>query len=364
MEGLENDLLRLEIDPATGGIRRFVDKRNGAVLIENAPPLLQYGLEQSHPMSAWSIGAEGPWNAPNLVGLRRVQDGPHLASLELKYRMLQSDFTLTLSLRAGSPALDIQSAGTWFERGLPDKGIPALRFSVPFAVEQPEVSYEIPFGSLARDFGGVEVPALRWAWVQGMTLGDRGAGAGCLLLNDCKHGHSFDGKNLNLTLIRSSTDPDPLPEIGRHDIALALVPTLAGADAAEAIEHGRVFNHAIRTVNSPVGQGDLPARASLIECSPEGIVLDAVKQSEDGRGTILRLYECAGKETEASLALSPLLGEIVEVAETDLMEHPLPRSGARFSREAHGSTIKTTVPARGIRTLKVVFASESPLHPD
>ena len=81
-----------------------------------------------------------------------------------------------------------------------------------------------------------EMPALRWAQVSG-TAG--GQAAGCVLVNDCKYGHSLQGSTLRLTLIRASYDPDILPEIGQHEVHMALGPFAGEMPVADAIRMGQ-----------------------------------------------------------------------------------------------------------------------------
>lgn len=75
---------------------------------------------------------------------------------------------------------------------------------------------------------GEEVPALQWAQVTGKIGGKV---AGCLVANDCKYEHSLQDSTLRVTLVRSSYDPDPLPEIGPQGVKLARMP-IAGVPYA------------------------------------------------------------------------------------------------------------------------------------
>ena len=101
----------------------------------------------------------------------------------------------------------------WREIGHPEQGIPHLKVRFPLAVHDPEPRYEIPFGSIRRDlFDGEEVVALRWV---DLSESD---GQGVTLVNSSKYGFSLGGDSLNMTLLRASIDPDPLPDLGKHTI--------------------------------------------------------------------------------------------------------------------------------------------------
>ena len=85
--------------------------------------------------------------------------------------------------------------------------------------------YHIQWGSLDRpshentswDQARFEAPAQHWV---DMSEGDYG----CALLNDCKYGYDAKHAVLRLTLIKSSTMPDPEADQGLHRFTYALLP--------------------------------------------------------------------------------------------------------------------------------------------
>ncbi|OGV62633.1 MAG: hypothetical protein A3K19_08660 [Lentisphaerae bacterium RIFOXYB12_FULL_65_16] len=349
LEGLENALLRLELDPVTGAIKSLIDKRSKLTLIatQNAPAL-EYAVERPHGMTAWVIDHTGPVETPQALGLARKWNGPYKAAIDVKLRIHESEFTLTYELRANDPNLYLHLTGTWFQRGTPQTGVPVLALAVPLQLTNAEARYEIPFGALERPGlnHGEEVPALRWAQVTGKA----GAkSAGCLLLNDSKHGHSLNGSTLRLTLIRGSYDPDPLPEIGRHEVHLALQPFSGAMPVAEAIRQGIAFNHALRIMGTDIHDGTLPTAATFASAKPESAILITVKKAEDDDALILRFFDPTGKATVATATLDRLLGKVTDAVEVDLLERPTTKSTAK----TRGNTVSVKLPARGIASVKV-----------
>jgi alpha-mannosidase len=172
---------------------------------------------------------------------------------------------------------------------------------------------------------------------------------GILLLNDCKHGHSLEGNTFRLSLIRSGYDPDPLPDIGQHEIHLALMP-FAAMTAPDAIAEGKAFNRPLRLTTASLHKGDLPPIASAAKVTPASMLLSEIKRAEDGAGLVLRLVNPTGRPAKASIALSPaLLGKFRKAAEVDLMERPTPGNSARFA----GAKLSVTVPANAIASVKL-----------
>ncbi|MBE3070774.1 MAG: hypothetical protein IMZ66_11125, partial [Planctomycetes bacterium] len=242
---LENEHIAVAFDRATGGIVRLLDKATGRNLASPDAPtaLIEYLVERPRGMTAWVIGDPKERRCPlALDTFDPGLTGPYVGSMVAKLKINDSTVKVTYALKAGQPWLDITVEAHWIEIGTPETGVPGLRMRLPLALAGAKARYEIPFGSIARtENHGEEVPALRWADVTGRTTD--GKAAGCALLNDSKYGHSLDGSTLRLTLIRSSYDPDPLPEIGDHTIRMGLVPHGKDLAAADLVRLGAGLNH-------------------------------------------------------------------------------------------------------------------------
>jgi alpha-mannosidase len=214
---------------------------------------------------------------------------------------------------------------------------------------------EIPYGAISRGLErGEEEPALRWATITGKTAG--GKKAGLLLLNDSKHGHSIEGNALRLSLIRSSFDPDPLPEIGRHDIRLALRPFAGVLPDAEAVRAGECFEREIKLFNTVAHERPLPAEAGLLSVEPSNrVVLSGVKRAEDDRQAwVIRLFTTDTSPVEARVRFNTaVLGKVKSVEFVDIMERPVGK-GAKKPAIA-GAIVRVRIPACGMVSLKVTF---------
>ena len=344
-EGIENERILLELDTATGGIKRLLDKRSGLVLAENAPAL-EYAVERPHGMTAWSIDNTGPIEYPQVTAIRRKHDGPYKASIEVDLQIHESNFTLTYEVRAGDPRLHVGLKGVWFQRGTPQTGVPALRFALPLVLQGAAARYEIPFGAIDRAWNqGEEVPALCWAQVTGTA---EGKAAGCLLANDSKYGHSLDGNTLRVTLIRSSYEPDILPEIGEHEVRLAILPFAGELPVTEAIQLGQDTNHALRAVGTDVHAGELPAAGRFLRLTGE-VNLSAVKKAEDADALIVRVFNPTAQAATAGIEIDGTLGSVSRAGEVDLLERYLDTCTATVQ----GNTVSVQVPARGIASVMI-----------
>ncbi len=368
---LENEHLRVQVDPASGAIRSLVDVASGFDHVPEGGLLgvLEMLQEAPHAMTAWEIGeitqhqtlTEGgiPDDGSDLRfsrsgdGLGMVQAqrddyaGPQRAAIRTLHDVGQSRVCLEVALDAGSRSVEITLQAWWREIGTPETGVPMLRMAFPLNVIEPVATYEIPFGSICRPCNGQEVPALRWADLSGRRQG--GGRAGLTLLNDHKHGHSALGRTLRLTLLRSTYDPDPFPEVGFHTIRLSLLPHEGACPVAEAMRQAEAFNVPLSVVGTELRGGGLQPTGSYAEVLTDNVILASLKRAEDSEALIVRLYEVEGTATEARVRLSGLVEGEAEAQEVDLLERPLQTSTARME----GETLVVTVPAYGIATVRV-----------
>ena len=358
---MENNLLAVAFDPATGGICSLVDKACGIDLADAADPMgvLEYVLERPRGMSAWIIGHAKRRICPLEVdSLDLTQRGPYVGSVTAQIKLNGSRITLTYTLRAGMGQLEIDISAKWVEIGGPETGVPSLRIQFPMAITGAKGLYEIPFGAIERDRrGGQEVPALRWADVTGKAVGSRRQ-AGCALLNDCKHGHSLDGSTLRLTLIRSTYEPDPLPEVGLHTIRLALVPHSRRPPVARLVRLAADWHHPLLVVPADAHGGHLPpACCGIGPCTAPGVVISAVKKAETADALIVRLHETAGRSATAAVAVNAdLLRTVLAAEEVDLLERPVGQSSARPTAEGFGVRLGP----HAIVSVRLTFAPRGP----
>jgi len=285
-----------------------------------------------------------------MTGYKRGAVGPHKVSFEASFRIRESNFTVTYELRTGDPRLYIHVAGTWFQRGTSETGVPTLRLAFPLALDQAKGTYEIPFGAQSRPWhNGQEVPALQWAGVSGMADGKE---TGLLLLNDSKHGYSLDGSTFRLTLIRSSYEPDPLPDIGSHDIRVTLEPFVGPLPVAKAIASGRVFNHPLRIIGTTAHKGPLVPDKSLVSISPASCVLSGIKKAHRKNALVLTFFEPTGQDQTVTAEFdAKLFGKLKNATEVNLLEEPVKKSRA----EARGQKVRLKIPAHGIASMLVRF---------
>jgi len=181
--------------------------------------------------------------------------------------------------------------------------------------------------------------------------------AGVLVLNDSKYGHSLQGSTLAITLIRSSFEPDILPEIGEHDIRMAIVPHVGSMTRAEMIRQGVAFNRPLQVVGTGVHAGKLPpASPGLTAIEPGHVVVSGIKKAETGDELVIRLYETQGTRCAASVEFKDtIFGRVEAARETDLLERPIEKGTARVKNNG----FVVDMPAYGIATVRVRLSASA-----
>ena len=346
---MENEYLKVEIDFPSGAIKHLIDKETGWDCVPEGKlfGVLEVYQESHHGMTAWIIG-QTPESAQLTSGgeAQVVQQGPNRVAVRVNRKYRDSTISMEIGLNSGSRMVDFKLNTRWVERGTPETGVPMLKAAFPVNVKNGVPTYEIPFGSQVREQSEQEVPALKWADLSGDTAKGK---HGITLVNDSKYGHSCVDDTLRLTLIRSSYDPDPLPEIRDHEIRFAVIPHKGICDVVSATRAGEEFNSPMAVVSATVQEGSLPPERSYVEVLTPNVLVSAVKKAESADALIIRLVEIAGKDTEAQVRITDLVKPGTPAKQTDLLERPLQKAHAKML----GDVLTVKVPAYGIASVMV-----------
>lgn len=134
---------------------------------------------------------------------------------------------------------------------------------------------------------------------------------GIALINDGKYGIGFDNNTMSLSLLRATIRPDVTSDIGHHNFCYMIMP-----HSGNAIDAG--INKTAYQYNIPLIKSD----AVYTGDTYEPLYLQAMKKSEDGSMTVIRLSEQDGRRGKIQLSQKvKLLNMLEEVeGETDVIE--------------------------------------------
>jgi len=357
---LENEFIRVKIDPETGCMTSLFDKRSQTEALALSETdsgghkdsicgnLLQAFNDKPKRWDAWNIDADFEkqhWDLDKADQVELIENGPLRAVIRVKNHFQNSNFVRDITLYAGVPRVDVKMHADWHEKHI------LLKVAFPLSAHNEKATFEIPYGSVERpttrrtpaEQAEFEVPAQRWADISDATHGFS-------LLNDCKYGNDAKGNVLRLSLLRSPEWPDPHADEGPHDFTYSLYPHGGTWREAQTIRRGYELNDKLISMQTERHQGSLPAEHSFVQIGPDNVVLTAFKKAEDENSLILRFYEWEGRESDVTLQLP---GRAQSAEETDLMERPI----GNLSMHAGAVTVRTK--PYEIKTIKVRFAAET-----
>jgi alpha-mannosidase len=306
--GLENDHLRLTLDPRSGNIISCLDKKSGLDLVGpagwNVPQVI------ADPSDTWSHGVRcfdqvlGQFGAPTI---RVAEQGPLQASLFVERsweeKDVQGSWQQQVILRAGEPEVILRNWLHW--RG----GWHTLKLAFDALLDEPQALRDVPFGALPFP-PGLETPMQMWASVHGFATGRK---AGLAVLNDGKYGVDLTGATLRLTVLRSPPYGYHVPhrvgskqrydwiDQGFQEFTLILRPFVGDWQAAGIDHQARQLNLPLEPVTMHTHPGVLPGYMSLCRLEGEGLELTALKPAEGGQGYIIRIADRYGQGEQGTL---------------------------------------------------------------
>jgi alpha-mannosidase len=319
---LENEVLKVTVDSATGYLSRVFDKVNQREVLSGLGNALQVFQDQGQYWDAWNIDpnyAQHPLETGKLKHIAWQQHGPLVQQILASRSLFGAELNFSYRLEAGSPLLKISvNILNWQEPHV------LLKVAFPLTIAAELATTETACGAIARptrpqtatEKAKWEVPALKWA-----DLSDDHYGVS--LINTCKQGYDYSPNQIRLTLLRCTTWPDPHADRGNHQFSYALYPHAGDWHTAQTVQHAHSFNEPIqfRVVNERSNsQPSLSHTGQFLDLGADNLVLMCFKRSElHPEAWSLRCYESAGEA--AILNFTNSLG--LEIWHpVDLLERP------------------------------------------
>ena len=307
---LENDGLRLEIDPATGYVVRLFDRRAGVEVFsaDSAVPIVVDDQSDTwaHDVTAFD-DVIGAFTATNV---RLVEHGPVKSVIRVTSNYRSSSMTQDFTMTPDRDEVDVHVVLDWREQ----RKVLKLRF--PVNVEDGQVTNEVAYGHVHTAASGDEMPMQSWVDVSG-TSPDARIPYGVSLINDSKYSFDVKGCEIGMTVARSpayahhvptTIDPDHAPSYidqGIQQLTYVLLPHAEGWEQAATVRHAAELNQRpIAMFVSPRPEGRLPQTDSFIDVQPANILVTVLKQAEDGSDLILRAFETSKATTDATIRLA------------------------------------------------------------
>lgn len=245
---LDNEFLRVEVDPHTGHLARVYDKQNhrealtvgGASLValeDTAEQARKSTGEYAGP--AWDLGLTGKkWEVDKAATVEVTEQGPVRATVRIVHRFRDSEFTQEVSLIAGVPRVDVKMTAAWYERST------LLKIVFQVNASSTKVSAEIPYGAIERDQSGAESVMGKWVDI---SDGDYGVA----ILNNGRNGYDATHDVIRLSAIRGPWAPDPRADEGLHTFSYSIYPHRQGWREGKVVFQADAFNSPLMALQEP-----------------------------------------------------------------------------------------------------------------
>ncbi len=312
---LENARLRLTVD-VKGRIISLLDRDNDCELLEPGQTMNDWRLYQNVQTvyDAWEM--DFAWETGFMedavrAAARITRHTDAFAEITVEYTFGQSRAAQIIRLRAEEKRVDFVTRVDWHER----RKMLKAHFESNILCE--DAAHEIQFGFVKRPchrshpFARDRFEGSNHRY-SALYEGNRGFA----LLNDGLYGLSTGRGEMALTLLRAPLVPDDTCDRGEHHFTYSLMPFAGSFRDSGVARAGYALNLPVQALPG------VCSKAAGLWCDSGSILLEYIKPAEDGRGTILRLYECMGETASGTLRLPAekhiFLSSIDETEETFL----------------------------------------------
>lgn len=303
---IENEHLKVVFNNM-GQIEKIVDKPNNYNCVSSSFNAVKiYKDRFVHPYNAWDIDINYTKHKPRdmkLAQSREYCDGNSVVR-ENKFVYNSSSLVQRIILTENCPYIKVENEVDWHETHK------MLRIDAYPKNFSDKVLCDIQFGNIERstktdnkiDFAQFEIPAHKWVDVFDGEYG-------IAILNDCKYGHRVKDGLISLNCLRSPVYPDKTADRGKHTFTYAIYPHKEKPMESELIKIGYELNNPLR-----IYKGSLDIKP-IFNCDNSNIIIETVFVNNKGNIAV-RMYETAGKETDASVSINTAYESIHE---TDML---------------------------------------------
>ncbi|MBQ8356908.1 MAG: alpha-mannosidase [Clostridia bacterium] len=298
---VETDALRVVFDDAWQ-IVSIYDKKNDRQVLKEGAVGNELRVHADYPdtYDAWEWQAYSREEYKTITAVRSanvVEDGVR-KGIRIVRPHMKSTITQIIWFYDGTTRIDFETVADWHDRHQ------MLKAAFPVDVNTDKATYEIQFGTVERpthsntswDAARFEVCAHKYA-----DLSE--GGYGMALMNDCKYGHDIHDGVMQLSLLRSPTDPNPEADQGLIPVTYSLLPHAGTLSETDVAKQAYYLNYPMTAVAATGDKDTLPTAFSALSLDKDNVICETVKQAEKGEDTVLRLYECKNRRTRTTLTL-------------------------------------------------------------
>jgi alpha-mannosidase len=311
---MENEFVRVRLDPATGGVVSLVDKSSGQESLDSAPGAFPHFTGRPNPNLSTKPNPPAFYDsAKSKAAIDWIAAGPLWATLRAQHAWPYLKFETRVSLAAGSPYVEVISRVLAQVPPHSDVSPPDIKegYWVSFVPGFPvtKVLRDFPFG--VEETNQPTFHALTFVELSGQERG-------LLVLHAGTQYFRREAAGALSNLVMREWESHFTKEYGwplyaeyRH----ALLPHSGKLSNADRLRAAAGFARPLACVLQQPSGGDLPLSQGFLSVSSPSVQLSAFRRKRDG-GYELRVVETEGGRAEATVAVRLFLAKAME---TDLV---------------------------------------------
>ncbi|MBE5967561.1 MAG: alpha-mannosidase [Lachnospiraceae bacterium] len=333
---LETPFYKITLDES-GLFTSIYDKENDREVLQAGKRANLLRMYEDKPIyyDNWDIDmyyTEKYWDADQVTRMEWTEVGSLRTTLEIDRKISNSVIKQKIYFYADSRRIEFATYVDWKEHQH------LLKVHFPVNIHSDEATFDIQFGNVTRkihtntSWEMARFESCGQKWID-MSEGHYGVS----LLNDCKYGHSVKDGNMAITLIKSGIEPNPMTDYEEHYFTYALYPHAENWRAGGTVREAYKLNQSAYAV-----QGGTPGtKTSFASVDQANIVMETIKEAEDGSGIIIRMYESENALTKAHIQLGVTASSIVECNLIEEEGENVPAVGDGFDIEIKPYEVKT-----------------------
>ncbi len=302
-------------------ITSIYDKENNREIIRNGCIGNEIRIYADHPddYDAWEWQEHSLDKYITLTDLESsevVDDGAR-RGIRIVRSFRQSKIIQTIWFWDDIAKIDFDTVADWHQHNMMVKTV------FPTNINSDKATYEIQFGTVERpthkntswDRAKFEVCAQKFAdFSEG--------GYGVSIINDCKYGHDIHGGDICLSLFKSPTYPNEAADQGEIPFIYSICPHNGGFSESETTRLSYYTNYPLTAIRASGEKSTIPENYSAVTLDKENVICETIKESENGDGTIIRLYEAKNKRchTKLSIGIKFQKAYICDLMENEISE--------------------------------------------
>lgn len=292
------------------------DKVNDREVVPNGTIANEFRLYADYPddFDAWNWEkySNEEWKTLDTISsIETIQDGARFG-IKIERKFYKSSIIQKIWFYDNLNRIDFDTIVNWHEQHK------MLKVAFPVDINANKATFDIQFGSIERpthyntswEQAKYEVCAHKY-----VDISDNGFGIS--LLNDCKYGHDVHEGVIQLSLLRSTTEPNEVADIGEHKFIYSLCTHAGTLFESNTIEQAYILNNPLIIAKPKGKENSLPTNYSLLKIDKKNIICETVKLAENDNSIIMRLYECNNKKSKANICFG---FDVVRVELVNMLE--------------------------------------------